>query len=105
VTQCLSRDQWRGTQRCAPLKRSAALNEEIYGAIVEGARSVEGANGRAVSFVDLSNEICGPELCDLTKGTMIVYRDSGHLTGTYLRSLAPALDRALLAAVPALGTK
>ena len=27
VTQCLSRDQWRGTQRCAPLQRPAALSE------------------------------------------------------------------------------
>jgi peptidoglycan/LPS O-acetylase OafA/YrhL len=105
VTQCLSRDQWRGTQRCAPLRRSAALNERIYGAIEEGARRVEGSDGRPVSFVDLSNEICGPELCDLTKGTMIVYRDSGHLTGAYLRSLAPALDRAMLEAVPSLGAQ
>jgi len=96
VTQCLSRDDWRGTHRCAPLQRSAALNEGIYNAVEEG------ANGMELPFIDLSNKICGPEICDLRKNGMIVYRDAGHLTGTFLRSLAPDLEQALLKSVPSL---
>ncbi len=49
-----------------------------------------------VPFVDLTDAICGPEVCDTVVGNVFVWRDSNHLTATYVRSLAEELKRQLL---------
>lgn len=43
------------------------------------------------TIVDLSDDICPATSCPVVIDKMIVYRDSHHLTGTFARSLSPAL--------------
>ncbi|ACQ79430.1 acyltransferase 3 [Beutenbergia cavernae DSM 12333] len=50
--------------------------------------------------VDLSAVFCTETTCPAVQGNVVVYRDDQHLTATYARTIAPALDDAL---GPALG--
>lgn len=52
------------------------------------------------SRVDLTDAICGPGRCYATKGEMILYRDSHHLTATFATTLAPFIADVLKAARP-----
>ena len=42
-------------------------------------------------LVDLTDWICGPELCPAVVDDLLVWRDTHHLTATYARYLAPVL--------------
>ncbi|MBO1900611.1 acyltransferase [Leucobacter weissii] len=55
-----------------------------------------------LSFVDLSDGLCGPTLCEPVVGNVLVYRDAGHMTATYAATLAPALEAAMREAAPQL---
>ncbi len=99
VTECLARAAWNQLHSCPALSRAEALNEDIYRAQVNGLKEVS----PAVS-IDLSDRICGPSRCDLTQGDIIIYRDSGHLTATFLRSLSTGLYNELVRVVPALAS-
>lgn len=44
-----------------------------------------------VRVVDLTNAICGPEVCESVVGNIIVRHDAHHLTATYSAALAPYL--------------
>ena len=44
-----------------------------------------------VRYVDMTDWICGAASCDSVVGGVLVWRDTNHLTGTYAKSLAPAL--------------
>ena len=50
-----------------------------------------------LDVVDLARWICppGPDYCPAVVGHTLVYRQSSHLTDTYVRTLTPMLDRAL----------
>lgn len=48
-----------------------------------------------VSVVDLSPYLCPESLCLPAIGNVAVYMDDNHLSGTYARSLAPAVQAAL----------
>jgi SGNH domain (fused to AT3 domains) len=50
----------------------------------------------AAHLVNLSSDICGPATCHPVEGNVTVYRDSHHMTQTYIRTLAPYLERKLL---------
>lgn len=52
-----------------------------------------------VSVVDLTDLICRDDTCYSTVGGVIVYFDSGHLSATYARSLAPFLRPTLVEAM------
>ncbi len=53
-----------------------------------------GASGAAI--IDLSSRICvGDGACPVVVNGMILYRDDEHLTATFARSLAPALEAAI----------
>lgn len=54
---------------------------------------------RDVHLIDLTPQICPTEVCPLTVGNVLVYRND-HLTDTYVRTLAPTLDQRLRAAAP-----
>jgi hypothetical protein len=43
----------------------------------------------------MTDAICGPETCAPVVGNVLVWRDSHHLTASYSRTIAPALERAL----------
>lgn len=50
--------------------------------------------------VDLSDEICEPTSCPPVIGNVLVYRDGSHLSATYVRTLTPALGKAVRRAAP-----
>jgi peptidoglycan/LPS O-acetylase OafA/YrhL len=87
VPACLSAhvDQ---IEQCAIL-RTTAFTDHI-GAIETAAAKASGA-----ARIDLTKRICVGSPCAVVVNGMIVYRDIGHLTATFARSLAPALDAAV----------
>ncbi|MCJ0906959.1 acyltransferase family protein [Rhodococcus sp. ARC_M6] len=48
-----------------------------------------------VRLLDVSDGVCGPELCRVVEGNVLVYHDSHHLTASYVRTLVPELERQL----------
>lgn len=53
----------------------------------------------AVTFVDMNDWVCPtPSACPTVVGGVLVYRQTSHLTKTYVRSLAPILHRVLVEA-------
>ena len=89
VPLCLARAAWRGSGNCA-LARAEALDETVYAAEREAAETVNG-----VGIADLSDQICGPSVCDPVQGGKIIFRDRDHLSASYVESLAPALEQQL----------
>ncbi|MFE1167513.1 acyltransferase family protein [Nocardiopsis sp. NPDC058789] len=57
---------------------------------------LEGAGLPAnVTPLDLTDLLCEPDLCVPVVGNVLVYWDSSHITATYMRTLAPELERRL----------
>lgn len=56
---------------------------------------VPAAKQSGVPLVDMNSWICIQSVCDAVIGGVLVYRDSGHLTSTYARTLAPELESAV----------
>ena len=48
-----------------------------------------------VHLIDLTDSICPTERCAPVIGGVLIYRDSSHLTATYVTTLAPRLNDAL----------
>lgn len=48
-----------------------------------------------VRLLDLSDGVCGPELCRVVEGNVLVYHDSHHLTASYVSTLSAELGRQL----------
>jgi peptidoglycan/LPS O-acetylase OafA/YrhL len=46
-----------------------------------------------VAFLDLSNEICGPETCPPEIGNVLVYLDDNHLSASYSRTLSSVVGQ------------
>ncbi|WP_067608759.1 acyltransferase family protein [Nocardiopsis listeri] len=51
-----------------------------------------------VVTLDLTDLICEPDLCHAVVGNVLVFWDAGHISATYMRTLAPELRDRLLAA-------
>lgn len=68
-------------------------------AAVSPATTTPGVPASAV-HVDLTDAICGPVTCEVVVGNVLAYRDDDHLSGTYVQTLAPALEAALRAQAP-----
>ncbi|MFD6092492.1 acyltransferase family protein [Oerskovia sp. NPDC060338] len=49
-----------------------------------------------VRFIDLNDVICPDGVCSFVQGNRIVYRDSHHLTASYVQTLAPVLGARVL---------
>ncbi|MBB5909102.1 peptidoglycan/LPS O-acetylase OafA/YrhL [Actinoalloteichus hymeniacidonis] len=49
-----------------------------------------------VSFVDFSDYICTEDLCPPVIGNVLVYLDENHITASYVASMAPMLEEAIL---------
>ena len=60
-----------------------------------------GAEASGAGLIDLTSRICVEDPCPVVVNGLIVFRDAGHLTATFSRSLAPALGNAIEAALPA----
>ncbi len=52
--------------------------------------------GPAAELLDVNSYICLPTVCPPILGDVVVYRDTHHLTQTYIRSLQPYFVRKLL---------
>ena len=88
VPACLSKNL-KDVRKCA-----VAAFRRSSGGSPERERVAAKLSGGTV--LNLGRAICGgPGDCPVVRDGMIVYRDSHHLTATFARSLAPALDRAL----------
>jgi hypothetical protein len=48
-----------------------------------------------VSTLDLTDRFCRDDRCYQVIGDLIAYRDHGHLTTTYARTLTPDVEPAL----------
>ncbi|RNM16725.1 acyltransferase family protein [Nocardioides pocheonensis] len=64
-------------------------------------QAVQQVHSPLVSFVDLTDHICGPTTCSAVTGGVITYFDATHLTATYARTLAPYLGPILAKALGA----
>ena len=85
--ECLARH--KGDPDACSLPRSTALpNDLAFEAASDGSLA-------RVSRVDLSDLFCDPTRCHAVVGGLPVYYDKDHLTGTFSRSLAPALEARL----------
>jgi hypothetical protein len=48
-----------------------------------------------IDTVDATNRFCLPDLCPAVVGDVLVYRNSGHITASYMKTLGPWLERRL----------
>jgi hypothetical protein len=92
VPGCLSAHA-RDIDACA-IPHKTAFTDRL-GAVEKVAAEVSGAG-----LIDLTGRICVEDPCPVVVNGMIVFRDAGHLTATFSRSLAPALGEAIRAALP-----
>ena len=70
--------------RCA-FPRAAAL--ATAAAVEADARRVRG-----VRVIDPVSRFCGPRRCPAVIGDVLVYRNSGHVTATYIKTMTPWLE-------------
>ena len=87
IPACLSAHA-RDIGRCA-IPRSTAFSGAMR------ARERAAVRQAGVGLVDLTRAVCPSDPCPAVVRGRIVLRDTHHLTATFARSLAPALDRAL----------
>ncbi len=64
-----------------------------------GVPETTAAAALGATLIDLTPLICPGDPCPVVKDGMIVYRDSWHLTATFVMSLRGALEQALLPAI------
>lgn len=58
------------------------------------AEQTRAANGLPnVRLVDFNDAICPTERCAPVIGNVLIYRDNSHLTGTYVRTLVPVMQK------------
>ncbi len=89
IPACLSAHQGN-VDACAIAHDTAFAGE--FGEVEAVAVATSGARS-----IDLTSRICVDEPCSVVVNGVIVYRDEGHLTATFSRSLAPALGTAIAA--------
>ncbi|MFI5715791.1 acyltransferase family protein [Nocardia sp. NPDC051750] len=46
-----------------------------------------------MKLLDLTDSVCGPDVCRVVEGNVLVYHDEHHLSASYARTLAPELER------------
>ncbi|MEU3016665.1 acyltransferase family protein [Nocardiopsis sp. NPDC007018] len=51
-----------------------------------------------VTLMDLTDQVCPGGTCDAVVGNILVFWDHSHVTATYARTLAPAMEEALVEA-------
>ncbi|MET7749380.1 acyltransferase family protein [Micromonospora sp. NPDC005367] len=86
VPECVSENRTKLSRCAVPREEALRLSEPQ----VEAAKGVKG-----VRLLDFTDSICPAQRCAPVIGGVLIYRDEGHLTATYARSLAPRLRDAL----------
>jgi len=93
IPTCLARSvshSWYPAGSCA-MDKSASLDPELFEAEKTAARDLPD-----VHFLDMTDVLCGDNLCQTVQNGAIMYRDNNHLTGSFAASLAPTLEARLL---------
>jgi hypothetical protein len=88
---CVDLNRSTAAQACA-IPRSQALHE--FDSQTEAARLVPRAH-----MVDLTPFYCTTTACSPVIGSVLVYRDPGHITATYAATLSPYIERRVVAAI------
>ncbi len=78
----------------ADASKCSTPREAAFSTAISSAQSTVAARTGS-GFVDLSNYFCSPTTCAPIIGPTLVYSDEHHMTATFSRLLAPALDAAL----------
>jgi hypothetical protein len=89
VLECVAENRTTLT-RCA-FERAPAVDK---GAAEAQRKAVAMTPG--VHWLDLNDAICPTERCAPVIGNVLIYRQGSHVTATYIKPLAPRLERALL---------
>lgn len=87
VPECVAEHRDRLSE-CAA-SRDSALSSSGHSQLKVAAES----NG--LTTIDMTNSICPAQECAPVIGSVLVYRDSNHLTATYAESLSQSLEAAL----------
>jgi hypothetical protein len=96
------RPSWEAPD-CVAANRSTPSACDVPATPALTARSVWNDQDRArvlngvprVSLVDLNPKLCGPDVCRVVIGNVLIYRDNHHLTATAARWLYPYLRNRL----------
>ena len=93
VPVCLSR-------RAARLPFAEPCSYERAASLSRVARSAqtEAARGLPVRFVDMNDQICATQRCEVVQNGIIKFTDDNHLTASFSRSMAPVFGARLLGA-------
>lgn len=70
---------------------SAPRIDALHLAVAQAEKGAAAATGAA--YFDMTPYLCNEQTCPTIIGNTLVYRDAHHLTATFSRSMAPALDR------------
>lgn len=62
--------------------------------------AVDAARGAGVAVIDPVPWICGQSVCPAVVGNVLVWRDSNHISNTYMLTMRPELEHTLSALVP-----
>ena len=96
VPTCVERSLrhgWYPGGDCA-MPRADVLFPAAFEAVRAAARGLPN-----VSFVDLSDVLCGDTSCPVVRMGVLMYKDDSHLTGAFADSLARELETPLVAAI------
>ena len=92
---CLARREWNPALSPATctFDPQASLSPQVMQALAAAALPFPN-----VHLIDMTASICDQTPCAVGAGTTIKYRDGGHLSDSFVRSLTPQLRDTLLAA-------
>jgi peptidoglycan/LPS O-acetylase OafA/YrhL len=88
VPDCVAQN--RGQLSACAFPRGRAAGVRAAAAQLEALTDLDG-----VHAIDLRDRICPGEVCPAVLGDVLVYRQSSHLTATYVGTLTDALDQAI----------
>jgi hypothetical protein len=86
IPSCVA-DAMSHLRRCAFPRRAALERSRLDRRAVAGARGVK--------LIDATSQFCLAKVCPAVIGRVLVYRNTGHITGTYAATMARWLGRRL----------
>ena len=90
TVRCVEQNGLAAAQECAVPRATALRTHGTEKAV---------AAWPSAHLLDLTDLYCEPEVCRPVIGNVVVYRDTGHLTAAYAKTLAPFLTEQISAAL------
>jgi len=87
VPNCLARSL-RSATRCVA-SRDKAIRQSRMDTVIRAAER------NSVQYLDVEPWVCTEEACPVILGNLLMYRDSNHLTTSYVKFLTPLLEASL----------